>query len=249
MVSVILAALLASNASGKTLVRRQQHGTVIPAAGYQGPVIPDDAGTVAHLTWTGSQLVDLKGTVAWTMQGTVPQITKSGRTPPGAGAFSDTNYYVGPTNDALDFTGDYNCHAIAYANSIANTPVVVGNSNGTPNTGWLLQFNTGFVASLWSNTTMTSTVTTTAAGRISAISWGRASGSHYVKMNLGTTASAVAAITAATSNAVKVGRWELTGLALNGAIYEIMCSSVAFSESVAVGVQQRIKNRLGITAW
>src|SRR5574340_1492774 len=71
------------------------------------PLIPDDAGTVSHVVFNGSSLVDRFGN-SWTQNGTVPQVARSGRTPAGAGPFSDANYYsLGTGSDVLDFAGDF----------------------------------------------------------------------------------------------------------------------------------------------
>ncbi|HAM55012.1 MAG TPA: hypothetical protein DCQ64_06255 [Candidatus Rokubacteria bacterium] len=70
-----------------------------------GPMLEEPAGTVSHVYFNGSALVDTKG-LAWTMQGTVPQVGSSilypdgfaGASRAGAGPYSASNYYAGPTN-------------------------------------------------------------------------------------------------------------------------------------------------------
>jgi lysophospholipase L1-like esterase len=69
-------------------------------------LIPDLPGTVAHPIWSGTAISDAYGT--WTMNSTVPQVARSGNTPPGAGPFaSDKWYRLGTGVDALDFAGDF----------------------------------------------------------------------------------------------------------------------------------------------
>src|SRR5512137_672945 len=61
-----------------------------------GPLIADDPGTVAHVYWNGSALVDIMGN-AWTQNGTVPQVAANASpfSPgnAGAGPYTSANYY------------------------------------------------------------------------------------------------------------------------------------------------------------
>ena len=78
-----------------------------PPAWRKDPLFSDDANTVAHLYWRNGGLFDSKSN-SWSMNGTVPQVASSGKVPPGAGPFSDANFYsLGAGNDVLDFASDF----------------------------------------------------------------------------------------------------------------------------------------------
>jgi hypothetical protein len=244
----LLAAVLASNASGKTLVRQQQ-GALVSRPSAMRPVFSEDAATVSHVWFKAGQIADTKG-LTWTMTGTVPQVARSGSTPAGAGVFADANYYSrGTGSDEFDFSTSYTCHALfSPPASFATFPVLV--SAGDASTiGWVLQFTAGGAARIWANGQFADTVNTCAASALNVVSVGRAAGTSYVKLNLGTSVTKTAALTAATALVTKLGRFETTGLAFAGVLYEVVCSSTAWDEASVVSAQTAAKSKLGVTAW
>jgi hypothetical protein len=247
----------ASNGSGKTTVRTCP-GSLIPCVGFSGPLIADDPNTVSHVTWNGSALVDSKGN-AWTMNGTVPQVAKSGKTPAGAGPFSDANYYArsGPASDNLDFTGDFSvCAVVTPTAADITTPFAIFVANGAVSQeGYFAQWFTGGTLSgvtSWSgNNGSAQTVTTTAAGRLSVVCFGRAGTTVYSKLNLGAIATATGTtITAGTTQQATLGRYlSATGRYMTGTLHEVWFSTTTPSDALFTAIMQRVKLRAQITAW
>ena len=249
---LIVAALLASNSTGKTLVRVQQ-GTTVPQVMPIGPLILDDANTVCHATWNGYTVVDQR--CAWAMAGTVPQVAKLGKVPAGAGAFADANNYtVGSGSDVMDFAGDFSLCVVYSVTAYANSPVLV--SDGAANAaGYYLQQGSSGTVNLVTNSSGANssgaTVNTASLSTVNVACAGRSGTTQHVKLNLGTIASkAAATITAGTSQVLKMGRYDGTGSGLTaGTIYEVWASSTPASDALFTAVQQRVKTRLSITAW
>ena len=219
------------------------------------PLILDDAGTVAHVWFRGASLIDTRGN-AWTTNGSVAITPRSGKTPAGAGPFSDANYYsLGTGNDVLDFAGDFR---VAFVfSSLAGVRVFFANANqtgfaagyavytnGTPAAGVLNTYNAGTQGAA-------TTVNTVAAGVLSVICAWRSGATIGVKMNLGAAATSTPAgvITAATANSAKLGRNETVGNAYAGTLYEAAWSSLAGSDAWAIDVMNRVKAKAGVTAW
>lgn len=250
---VLIALVVSSNASGKTLVRQQQ-GTLVPMVGYSGPLIADDPNTVAHVTWNGSALADSKGN-AWAMTGTVPQVAKNGKTPPAAGAYSDSNFYgLGTGNDVLDFTGNFTFCAVL---KITNTggPVVpfINAASGTD--GYWLQVGTGATDTQAVFASGGNKAATAAApvinGAINVVCMGRSGTTGYIKSNLGATVSVInVGLTAATSNIAKIGKFESAGSSFStGYTVELWWTTTTYTDALAIAVMQRVKNRTGTVAW
>lgn len=251
---MLLAVLLLSNATGKTTVRVSP-GTMVPVSGYSGPLIADDVATVAHVTWNGTALVDTRG-APWVMNGTVPQVARSGRTPAGAGAFSDANYYAPPTAaDLMDLsTGNFSaCFVLAPSAADLTTPFAVPFSNGVYNSsGYFWQWTTGGAAvALGSTTTAAATVTTASAGVVSVFCMGRSGTSLLAKLNLGPIVSVTpAAWVTGVSEPATLGRYNAaTGRAMTGTMYEAWWSTTPASDALFTAIMQRVKLRAQITAW
>ena len=119
-------------------------------ADSSGALIPDDANTVAHVYWNGTALVDTKGN-AWTMNGTVPQVSAGPLYPhgfsqpakAGAGPFSTANYYTS-TLSALAFptgTAWTVCVVFDVTNlAFATAQDIWGDFPNSSASGWLVQF-------------------------------------------------------------------------------------------------------------
>jgi hypothetical protein len=249
----LLAALLlpvvasASNATGKTLVRSQQ-GTLVPITGYSGPLIPDDPGTVVHVTWNGSALADSKGNT-WTMGGTVPQVAKSGKVPAGAGVFSDSNYYsLGSGNDVLDFAGDFSlCIVFGLA---AGSSLDVMLADITASTGYYIAANGSNVAQFKQGVNSYVTVNTLSTTDINVVCVGRAGSALVLKANNGAAVPGASTGTPATATIAYLGRFSSTGnAAAREKIYEVWASTSTATDYLFTMIQSRIKTRLGISAW
>lgn len=251
--ALVLAVALSSNASGKTLVR-QQPGTVVPVTSACRTVICNQGPVTAHVYFDGTQIKDAKGN-AWAMNGTVPQVARSGSTPPGAGPFSDANFYsLGTGSDVLDFSGDFSICGILSPSAGDFTIAGVGGvwfSNGTyGSSGYFSGFNTSAQAtSIASQTSVLASANATAAGRLSVVCWGRSGSSQVVKMNLGAYGSAAQTYTPGTSVVARLGRYSATGQYVTGTIYEVWFSSQTPSDALFTSIQQQVKSKLGITAW
>lgn len=247
---ISIALILASNASEKTLVR-QQPGTIVTSPVYQGPLVADDVNTVAHLTWNGTALVDSKGNT-WGMQGVVPQITKNGKTPAGSGPYSDTAYYLsGAANDVLDFAGDFT-GVIVWVPKTSNTTRALA-ADGTYNvSGWVLSDRQTLYISQ-SGGVSSVAMGDPALDTLSVTCFGRASGKAVGKQNLGTFLTAAGAVTPtpATSTYAGIGRYESGGVGRNasGIIYEAWFSSSTPTDALCTSIMQRVKLRVGLTAW
>lgn len=252
LIQLVLAALLASNGSGKTLVRVQP-GTTVTGPVYPGPLILDDANTVAHVTWTGTTLLDSKGNT-WAMQGTVPQVAKTGKLPPGAGPLSDTNYYSS-SSAAMTFTADYTICAVVAIPASGNAPSVFGNN--WPNTNSYL-FGLGNASPPYTTINpinpngqqkVATTVTTAAAGEVSVLCGGRAGTNSVAKMNLGALATMASSTGNLGNGTAVIGRNNQAGYSFPGMIYELWLSTSTPTDALLTSIMQRVKLRAGIVAW
>jgi len=209
--------------------------------------IPDDANVVSHVIFDGAKLVPIIGP-DWTQNGTVPQNVASpfypsgfsGAQQKGSGPYSTLNYYSIPATNPLQFTGDYSCHAVVIPATFAAAPTIAANSNATPNLGWIAQFSGTGAARIWSNGVFTDTANSAVANAPAVVSWGRSGTSHFIKLNLGTTATAVTPITAAVANPATIGVFGGIGAPFTGTIVEVACSTTPFVEVTAGTVQQRV---------
>lgn len=216
------------------------------------PLIADDAGTAAHVWWRNGRLYDVKGNT-WTTNGTVPMVARSGKTPAGAGSFSDANYYsLGAGNDALDFAGDCTivCVFLAPA-SVANQPVFFANGDGSAATGYFGHLNaTGNLRFGYAPSLALATANAQVAGAVNVACIGYGGGQTRAKLNLGAMASStVAHWAAATTVAAQLGRYTSATFAFGSTIYELWASSTAMTDALATSIANRVKSKAGITAW
>lgn len=253
LIPLILSALLASNASGKTLVR-QQPGTVIPAMASVKPIITDDANTVCHAWFKAGSIQDTRG-CAWAMQGTVPQVARNGATPAGAGPCSDSNYYTAPLGSSLLDLCTGNCSlCVVYAVN----PRPAGVTTFSALNGLTAGYNVAVTATtdrlqaydasgLINQTAPANSVTS-----ISVACHGKNGNNLVTKVNLGTYASQALsrAFVAAAGVSPMIGRSQATGgQSFGGTIYEVWFSTTTPSDAAFTAIQQQIKAKLGITAW
>lgn len=265
LTAMLISVLLGSNASGKTMIRRQP-GMIASIAGYQGPLIADAPGVRAHGTWNGVSLMDSQGNV-WATNGTVPQVAKNGKTPSGAGPFSDANYYtLGSGSDVLDFAGDFwGCIVFKLGASLpAGWTVLFDNGiSGAGNGGYVIQFDGSgagtFRFSHYNSSGGTAygqTANAALVGQINVGCFGRIGNSPYAKLNLGATADATAgAFSVGTAFTAYLGRYNSTGLSFGGTVLEMIFVNAspgadsAAADALWAGVANRVKTRAGITAW
>ena len=213
-----------------------------------GPLIVEDSGTVAHVYWNGTALVDTKGN-AWTENGTVPQVSANPFTTTryGAGPFSAANYYsLGTGTDVLDLPGDMTV-CVVFSGLLAGTSEIASDGGfGAAGAGWSLLasatqviFDTYDAASAYTRASSAATVTSGPC----VICAGRSGSTQYVKSNLVATVSQAGAKTvAATSNPAMIGR-RATGagtVPMEGTIYELYATSTPFTEATVVEIQQKV---------
>lgn len=245
---IIVAALLASNATGKTLVRTRP-GRIVPSLSKCKTLICGrDASAVAHVYFDGAKLVDLKSN-AWSMQGTVPQVARSGVNPPGAGPFSGSNYYtLGTGNDVLDFTGAFAAAVVfTQPSNMVISPVLF--TNGVANTnGYTAMFQGSTVTALYLGAGGT-TASMTAASGVNVMCFGYTGTQRGWKLNLNAFQAANATPVPATSSAAVLGAYNAGGQPVNGTIYEAYFATDAVSDTLCTSIAQAVKAKLGITAW
>lgn len=220
---------------------------------WTGPLIGDDAGTVAHVYWDGSALVDTKG-LGWAMVGTVPQVSASvspftpGRA--GSGVYSDANYYtLGAGSDVLDFTGDFSaCFVFVPPTTFAASPAIFDNG-AVATSGYIFFLDTGGRLSSFSyssgqqaisgNSVVTYGINVACGGR---------SGVNFVsKLNVGTYASQAAAYVADTTSVATLGRMRsAAGRYFPGTLYEAWFSTTTPSDALFTAIIKRVFGQLNL---
>ncbi len=228
----------------------------------RGVLVPDDAGTVSHMVWNGTALVDTRGN-AWTQNGTVPQNVASGLYPEtfagaerkGSGLYSDTNYYsLGTGVDVLDFAGDFTATFVMAPTTLAGcSGQLIFFSDGLASTdGWYVQHDASGVFALrqWTagsgGTAACGGTTRAVVGGVSVVSVGRSGSTLYCKSNADTTGS-VAAVTAtpATTRSAKLGRYDSAGFSCGPLLYEAAFSSTTWNETAIADMQRRVLAEVG----
>jgi hypothetical protein len=193
-----------------------------------GPLITEDAGCVAHVIWRNGALLDTKGN-SWTQNGTVPQAAAVGSIPPGAGPFSDANYYsLGAGPDVLDFGGNFTM-CVVFLPAAAGTLALFGNGDGATagyrvlqNTTKLMLFSDGGGGNAQSANSVVQ-------GTINVGCVGVSGGNFLAALNSGSTATVPATITQDSTSLAKIGRVEAAGAAFTGRIGEVYFSTTAAS--------------------
>lgn len=239
--------VLASNASGKTLVRTNQ-GTVVPVAAYSGPLIADDSNTVCHATFNSAAIQDAKGCL-WSMNGTVPQVAKSGKNPPGAGPYSVVNFYsLGTGNDALDFTGDWSA-CIVFSKTAAATSNVIFSNGVSGASGYGIVLISGTTPYIYGTGAVASTANTVSTSALNVVCAGRSNTSALVKLNLGALASGTYTYAAGTSAVAYLGKWASGTPASEVTVHEAWFSTTTPTDALFTAIMQRVKLRAQVTAW
>jgi hypothetical protein len=199
-----------------------------------GPLFAERAGTVSHVYWNGSALVDTVGGNSWSMTGTVPQVTEPTQAPPSAGPYGAAQYYDGGTS-LMEFGGDWSV-TMMLKSTTTGTQVVMGKQNTAQTNGWSCylgnpnsqcQIHDGAIR------------TTTTGGALLAntptvVTFGKSGGNCYIKLNLNATGTiACGTMTAASSDGVRLGRTGLNALyATATTIYEVIGATEAYSDTL-----------------
>jgi hypothetical protein len=212
-----------------------------------GPLITEDANTVAHVYWNGTALVDTKG-LNWVQVGTVPMVTDNPFTTTryGAGPFSASNYYsLGTGTDVLDFAGDFTACIVFNAAPTGAQQILAINGSSASNSGWAILLTTAGLGQLTTyGAASTSTVSVTAlaaAAGPNVVCAGRAGSDQSIKMNLGATDTDAGTKTVApTSLAALIGVHPTAGIPLTGTIYEVYATSTPFTEATVTAIQQKV---------
>lgn len=249
MVSLILAAVLASNATGKALVRQQQ-GTIVPQSAKIKPVITEDAGVVAHVWFNGTGIQDTKGN-AWPMNGTVPQVARVPPRPSGSGPFMDAAWYSSATaSDAFDVTTFTACVVFAGPSSFTrfNAFVQAGDNSSK---GWNVFLNqTTPTAGFYSfPSSSLSTSNAAVASAVNVACWGHGAGTSHVKLNLGSDSTSSRTITSDTGTASRIGNTAAANQYFGATIFEVYMTTTAPTDALFTSIMNEVKAKLGITAW
>ncbi len=202
-----------------------------------GPLLAEDAGTVAHVYWNGSGLVDTKGN-AWTQGGTVPQVA-AGASPfvpgkAGAGPYSAANHYYGPAS-LMEWgpAGDFSVSVVVVPRSTTIQILVAKQANA--NTGWEVYTN-GSTAACWlyDGSVKGATASGVVLGGVNVITCGRSGSAIYARANAGAVGSvAVGNMVSAAAYPVRFGRAEGAGYEAGSAtIYEVIASTTPYSDAL-----------------
>lgn len=240
-------------------VAAQQSGPVVlpPARALTQPLLAPDANTAIHVGWRDGAMVVYRGP-AWTQNGTVPQVSRTASTTAGAGPCADAAYYSqGTGNDVLDFAGDFSAYFVLAPSSADLTGSgAIPFSNGLfTSAGFFWQWNPAgakaYFSVNWAGAQAnTQSANSPIAGQPNVVCLGRSGTTIYVQLNLGSMSStAGTTILAGTSQVARLGRYEGTGRAMTGTLYEVVFSSTAITPELCTAAAQRVKQRLGLTAW
>jgi hypothetical protein len=208
-----------------------------------GPVLVEDAGTVVHVYWNGTALVDTKGT-AWTMTGTVPMVARAKNRPAGAGPYSVANFYT-TTNiaDPFDFVANYTCTIIFTPTTVAGNQVLI-NSGLAGTSGFYIQITAGV---MWHGVSVPTANSAQAplpvAGFRTVASFGRDNTNAYIKVNNTLTGKLASALAVSTSGVTtSLGRYSGGAQDFSGTIHELLCSTTTWDESLVSNTQRRALN-------
>lgn len=238
---LVIAAVLASNAAGKTAVRGQP-GTLVTGPLPFVQLMNDDPSTISHVRWNGSQMIPVVG-AAWTMNGTVPQVAKSGKRPAGAGPYSDTNYYsVTQANPSADFS---TCIAFIPASASFTVITDVGAVSG----GYRIEHGLNLTVQMTApGVDSVAAPVASVASAVNVLCAGRTGGTAAIKLNLGVYTTKAIAM-AQGNGETRLGRSRGAGGAYPGTILEVWYASTTPSDALFTEIAQRVKLRAGITAW
>jgi hypothetical protein len=215
--------------------------------------IPASSNDVSHLYWDGITIRDAFPNT-WTMQGTVPQVTRSDGIPPGSGPYSNANYYyLGTGSDVLDFAVPYTVVIVFTPTTTASTAMgLIANMSSTA--GYMIQRTSNSIMLLRVMTAGSSYSDVSSSGLVmdvpNVICAGSNGTTQYLKVNLGTIQTvASVAITAATTQRAQVGASGWTNPAATEIIYEAKFSTDTPTDVLCTSIANTVKTQLGITGW
>lgn len=220
-----------------------------------GPVIEDDSGVLAHVTWNGTALVDSVSGNSWTQNGTVPQVTTSplypsgfsGSARAGAGPYTAANYYqLGTGSDVLDVTTFSFC--IVYNTNVDTSGGVLASDGQSNTSGWYLQQNgSGQIVFRMckSGSCGAATGTLITIGGIGVVCAGYDTSTVYVKNNLeAIVTTAFSGGVSNTTQALILGQYSVSSLPFNGTLYEFYATTTTPSDSLFTKIQNRVFSHL-----
>ena len=212
----------------------------------KGPLITEDANCVAHVYWRNGALVDSKGN-SWTMNGTVPQTGSAGSIPPGAGPFSDANYYsLGSGADVLDFSGDFTSTFVYFTpiGSVDGWMFSNGSALGSP--GWAFNWANGSgTTTLYISGTATPDASPSYGdGALCVTVAGRSGTNSGCRTNAGTYRSVVVPTTFDSTSSAKIGRYNTAGIPFGGVMLECYFTTTAISSSLAASIISQTFSRM-----
>jgi hypothetical protein len=239
-ISSLVVALMVAGVGDRALVRPQP-GMLVRSPEFSGRLIPEDAGTICHPYWDGSQIRDTKG-CSWTMTGTVPQVASSGKTPAGAGPFSASNFYTGPT---IGLASVGNVCVVANVVSATTSQIIFGAADGTSKGWyfWILSGNVRFAH----DTAGTTPSTPISAGLNVICGWSSDGTTYKVRTSLGATGTDGAGTLTASGTGARLGLYQAGTLPFTGTIYEARASSTPASDADVAAIMARIQRRLNAT--
>jgi hypothetical protein len=256
MIPLLVALLLASPGATSLGAVRSGSGAARGGDVTSGPLFLDDANTVAHVRWNGSAIVDLMGN-AWAMTGTVPQVARSGKTPPSSGPYAAANYYTnGAGAEGLDFAGDFTVCIAWIADGSTTEQVLLANQDAT--TGWAVEGEGATRRFSFARRGCASAATVLSNLPLTSLNVGcagRAANSWLAKLNLGTTATnscgtyAGNCTTGANCRAALGVYLPGTLVPQLGKLVEVWATTTTAAEAAFIAYMTTAKTRGGITAW
>lgn len=207
-----------------------------------GALLAEDAGTVAHVYWNGSALVDTKGN-AWTQNGTVPQVAANASPfvpgKAGAGPFSIANNYQGPTTLG-EFSGaqDFSVTVVVVPTSVANAQTIISKTRPATTAGWWMEVAAGtgviYCRAYDGAGRTAATPTGLVLGAINVVTCGRSGGNLYARLNSGASASiAIGTIVATPSDPIRIGLRTAANQPADGVrVYEVIASTTPYSDAL-----------------
>lgn len=213
----------------------------------KAPLIDEDVNTVAHVYWRNGALVDSKGN-SWTQNGTVTQAGASGFVPPGAGPFSDANYYsLGAGSDVLDFAGDFTITIVFRAGSNVNGNQIA-NGAAYGGVGWATLEGGSHVTAWYVNgSLLANTATSKTPGKVYVSSFGMSGTDLRGLENLGTARAGTATVSPATAATAKIGRYEGAGAAFDGTILEFYATTTAATDANMRAIHAAVLSRMRVS--
>lgn len=242
LVVLIVMALWAAAVPAQGLDREWR--PAIDSGAWRRPLFADNSTVICHAWWTRGGIKDTRG-CAWSTAGVVSYVPRAGRRPARSGATTAVNYYsLGTGNDALDFAGDFTCRVVFLG--AVGTQILL--SNFTANTQGYTTYWVGADFGFATYNGIAGPLTDTGAvvaGTMNVASFGRASGTKYLKVNGRATKSvAGGGIVAGTTSVARLGTDGTNG---SPGFYEAWCSSAAFVEATEAAVHATVKSRLGLS--